>query len=166
MGKAATKSEMIGRKIGALEVIADTGKRDNRRNILWLCRCECGKEKEYSTAVLNFQKVRSCGCQVGERTKKRISKNGDNVYKYYEGTSITRIESIINGATQKNSKTGVTGVSMVNRKGKIVYEAYIKIKRKLFHLGRYEKIEDAIRVRKEAEKSLFVTMIDDYSTKA
>lgn len=48
------------------------------------------------------------------------------------------------------NKTGFTGLHYLEDVG--LYVAKIHVKKKYYHLGRHEKLEDAIAVRKEAEK--------------
>ena len=60
--------DFTGQKIGMLTVIKRLDKRDNHRNILWLCKCDCGNETIVPTsrfACAPEVKI-SCGCQ---RTK-------------------------------------------------------------------------------------------------
>lgn len=59
----ANAQDLTGRVFGKLTVLRAVGRRRGR--VLWLCRCECGKEKEVSSANLligNRSKIRSCGC--------------------------------------------------------------------------------------------------------
>lgn len=53
----------------------------------------------------------------------------------------------------KNSKTGVTGVSLHKRSGK--YRAYIVVERHQINLGFFDTIEEAAAARHEAEKKYF-----------
>ena len=50
-----------GNRFGKLTVIESAG--DN----VWLCRCDCGVEKELSFRSLVYQNVRSCGCLRGRK---------------------------------------------------------------------------------------------------
>jgi len=51
----------IGNKFGKLTVIEKTDKR-RARNILWLCRCECGGVKLAESYDLKNGRTLSCGC--------------------------------------------------------------------------------------------------------
>lgn len=55
------KRDLTGKRFGKLTV---QGKSDSRkqRNLLWLCRCDCGNLCEKTTAELNAGMARSCGC--------------------------------------------------------------------------------------------------------
>lgn len=53
---------LVGKKVGRLEVLAFAGHSEEQNENLWWVRCECGIEKRLSTGVLNFGNTRSCGC--------------------------------------------------------------------------------------------------------
>ena len=42
-GREQMRKDITGMKFGRLTAIEPVGK-DNRRNILWKCRCDCGNE--------------------------------------------------------------------------------------------------------------------------
>lgn len=60
------KKDLVGKKFGRLTVIKDTGKRRNRRSVVWLCRCDCGKRKEVTARDLKIMNTTSCGCLFQE----------------------------------------------------------------------------------------------------
>jgi len=59
--------DLTDQKFGKLVVIKYIGQ-DNYRNSLWLCLCECGKEKIISGYNLKRGQTRSCGCLMIEKT--------------------------------------------------------------------------------------------------
>ncbi len=61
----------------------------------------------------------------------------------------TRSENALNVSPKLNNNTGIVGVFYNNNAKK--FQAQIKVNRKQFHLGYFEKIEDAIAARKKAE---------------
>ena len=75
MGKA---KDMTGARVGIITVLKDTGKTKYKKpSKVWLCKCDCGVCKEYSTTEL-LCGVKSCGClrqknldTFGERNKGR-----------------------------------------------------------------------------------------------
>ena len=75
--------DMIGKRFGKLLVLSEAG-RDKHRNILWLCRCDCGKEKIISGSSLRSGLTKSCGCLArqpkSKEMKKKMSKrmSGEN----------------------------------------------------------------------------------------
>lgn len=62
-------------------------------------------------------------------------------------------ENVRNCKVSKNNTSGYTGIQKVKKSGK--YRARITINRKEINLGRFEKIEDAIKARVEAERKYF-----------
>ena len=58
----AKAKDMTGERVGILTVLKDTGKTKYKRpSKVWLCECDCGTQKEYSTTELTCG-VKSCGC--------------------------------------------------------------------------------------------------------
>lgn len=62
-------------------------------------------------------------------------------------------ENCMNSALYKNNTSGVTGVMWHKRD--MVWQARIKVNYKYIHLGCFEKFEDAVKARKEAEDKYF-----------
>ncbi len=62
-------------------------------------------------------------------------------------------DNMKNQKKRKNNKSGYTGVHWYKAKNK--WQVYIKINYKRLHLGYYDDLEEAIKVRKEAEKKYF-----------
>lgn len=55
------KNDLADKRFGRLTVLRYAGKKD-RRNHLWLCRCDCGTEKVVIGGNLLRGNTRSCGC--------------------------------------------------------------------------------------------------------
>ena len=70
---AAKARDLTGLKFGNLTALAPTTARSGSKAIMWLCRCDCGKEKQISSVKLNAGETKSCGCQKYKR-KPRLSK--------------------------------------------------------------------------------------------
>ena len=51
--------DLTGQKFGKLTVISKSDSKNGKT--YWLCRCECGKEKEVQTAHLRSGAIKSCG---------------------------------------------------------------------------------------------------------
>lgn len=64
---------LIGKKFGRLTVVDYIGKNKNMKRI-WLCKCECGKEKEVPTSYLTSGDTKSCGCLLSDRSREFYSK--------------------------------------------------------------------------------------------
>lgn len=62
-----------------------------------------------------------------------------------------RAKNAMNRSKPKNNKSGVIGVFWKKNK----WYAQIRVNRKTIHLGCFENFEDAVKVRKEAEKKYF-----------
>lgn len=56
---------LVGQRFGRLTVIAEAQRRGKAR--YWLCRCDCGKEREYFLGNLRRGVSQSCGCISTER---------------------------------------------------------------------------------------------------
>jgi len=69
---------------------------------------------------------------------------------------IVTIQENLRNQIRPNNKTGKTGVSIIKYwKGKIGYEASIKINYKKIYLGFYKNLNDAIAAREKAEELYF-----------
>jgi len=55
------KHNKIGQKFGLLTVMFSTGS-NSKRNLIWMCKCECGEEKLVSSGNLASGHTSSCGC--------------------------------------------------------------------------------------------------------
>lgn len=53
--------DLSGQRFGKLFVIRDSLKRNENHNIYWLCRCDCGNEKEITGCNLR-NKTQDCSC--------------------------------------------------------------------------------------------------------
>ncbi len=71
--------EMIGKKFGKLKVVGSAGK-DNHRNLLWLCQCDCGATTIQRTNTLNMGLVKSCGCFQSETARERMLNEGNPMW--------------------------------------------------------------------------------------
>ena len=58
--------DMSGERIGMLTVLRRAENRN--KSVYWLCRCDCGEEKEMAASSLRDGLTRSCGCH-----RKRVS---------------------------------------------------------------------------------------------
>src|SRR5438874_819537 len=58
--------DLTGKKFGRLQVIRRVGT-DKRKQVLWLCLCDCGTERTVIGVSLRFR-TRSCGCMRRDST--------------------------------------------------------------------------------------------------
>ncbi|PWL52934.1 MAG: AP2 domain-containing protein [Clostridium cadaveris] len=126
---------------------------------VWLCKCDCGNEVEVVKKNIYGSSSISCGCKAIKQ-KRNASKRAQEKLKkidWKEGTSLSRIDR---DKLLKNNTSGITGVTWNKTRKRWV--AQIVFKNQYFMLGRFKNKEDAIAVRKEAEKKLFKPIIDKY----
>lgn len=58
--------DLTGQRFGMLVAIKPTDKRSEKgTSVFWLCKCDCGNEKEISAQSLRKGRTTSCGCQMG-----------------------------------------------------------------------------------------------------
>ena len=72
------KLNIKNQKFGRLTVLSDTGKRDKRGCIIWLCKCDCGEIMEVPGYRLKSGHTRSCGCLKRERMCEIYTIHGDS----------------------------------------------------------------------------------------
>ena len=60
------QKDLTAMRFGKLTVLEPTNKRDHLQTTVWLCQCDCGKQKEVSTSMLRNGYVKSCGCLRAE----------------------------------------------------------------------------------------------------
>lgn len=117
--------------------------RDDKGSVIWHCVCECGNEVDLSYNVLMYSEIRSCGCWKKER-ESHLS----DFLTHVDGTSLDMIKS---KKLPSDNTSGFKGVYF--QKGK--WLAKIVFQKKQYHLGQYDRIEDAVKARKDAESLLF-----------
>lgn len=70
--------DLTGQKFHRLTIISFLGTNE-RRNVFWLCQCECGEKTQASTHSLSCGNTKSCGClrkeTISEIAKKQAELN-------------------------------------------------------------------------------------------
>lgn len=150
-----------GMHCGHLELIFPAEERTRAGTLLWRCRCACGNETLVRAIDLRNENIKSCGCKSRELKHKywnsesgqtqRAQMKKELEYKLGRTCGTEALRLLLSRPTVR-STTGVRGVYWSARKGKFV--ASITFKRKYYHLGNFDSIEDAIKVRKAAEEEL------------
>lgn len=137
------RNDLTGQRFGRLTVIAPTEKR-SCRSVIWICRCDCGEEIEVRATMLRSGHTTSCGC-----VKRAIDEERDfkDILTYVDGTCIEFARNIGKSRSDTSSDTGVRGVILKNGK----FQAQINYKKKRYYLGRYSRLEDAVKARQQAE---------------
>lgn len=72
-GMSRKIKNLAGKKFGSLTVVEMAG-RERFGAVLWLCRCECGKESIVMGGNLTNGHTKSCGCKKAELAKATIEK--------------------------------------------------------------------------------------------
>lgn len=136
--------DLAGREFGDLTVIKLSAQtlRDGTR--LWECKCECGNTTHVASFSLLHGHYKSCGCmrdkKRDEGVKRHISSDAVN------GTRISALQSKIH----KGNTSGYKGVTWMSSRNK--WRAYIGYKGKQISLGYFDKKQDAIAARLNAEE--------------
>lgn len=145
--------DLKGKRFGRLTVIDRV---ENNPSYV-TCRCDCGKICVVRAANLTKSKPQqSCGCLRAEAARRTIVVNTvhNNPINKLFGTAFHMIE---NTTVNKNNKTGHKGVYYLEGSGK--HRAYIGLHRKLYNLGTFKTIEEAIEARHEAEEEMYAPLI-------
>lgn len=154
--------KMSGQTFGRLTVLMPTKHRNANRNILWPCRCECGRIVEEDGYNLRHGGVKSCGCLRKEETAKRIYQNqatrinigNREAFKDEHGNPVPAVR------ISKRNTSGVIGVSYDKKNGKWV--ARLMSKGILVLNNSFADFESAVAARKTAEsKYLKKTTLED-----
>jgi len=102
-----------GRKFNRLTVISEYG-RSARNDILWLCKCDCGKEVIQPTRKLKRGEVKSCGCYRNECVKNRKTTHGySNTPTYRSWNSM--IMRCVNKNNNQYYRYGSRNISVCDR---------------------------------------------------
>ena len=143
-------ADITGQRFGRLVALAPARRYDKGGSVIWRCRCDCGMEIDISYNSLVYANQKSCGCQKKEHDQKL-----QTFLTHVAGTSIDMLKS---KKVPADNTTGHKGVYLIRGK----YAAKIVFQKKQYFLGAYERIEDAVAARKEAEEVLFDGVAEHY----
>lgn len=76
------KIDISGNKYGRLTVIKENGR--SGKNIIWLCKCDCGNEINAIAYNLKNGHTQSCGCIVSDNNKANHSTHGQSNTRLYK----------------------------------------------------------------------------------
>lgn len=139
-----------------LLALEPTEKRDRHNgSVIWRCKCDCGKLIYVSYSDLVLKRIQSCGCLQKESESKNIKKAiaKRNEYRVCDTDILALKRSIDNNF----------GVRYDKLRG--LFVAVVTFQKKVYFLGRYSTYDEALMVRKEAEKKLFNNFLDWYNNK-
>lgn len=71
MGKGQAQ-DITGMRSGLVTAVEPTGERRNG-NVIWRCRCDCGRELYAEAYKITRQRVKSCGCVRGQKRRKELA---------------------------------------------------------------------------------------------
>jgi len=144
-------TDLTGKRFERLLAISKLSKKSSGGNALWKCICDCGCIIDVNSKHLIHGSVRSCGCLREE------SVLGN--FEFFEGTIVTKIR---NDSVQKNNTSGFRGVCWCRATRKWI--SYISFKHKRYNLGRYDELNDAVNIRKQAEEKIFGEFLKWYDS--
>lgn len=152
----------IGTLFGDLEVVGYAGRKPISKKGQYLAPymiCKCQKCESVSEVPLS--RLKSGGAKECKHCAKKHLETGYKLNEEFsvDGTLVTAI-----GGRRKRNKNSTTlhaGVSFLSESGK--YRAYIYFRRKQYYLGSYDKIDDAIAARKEAEEKIYGPFLEWYA---
>lgn len=146
------KEDLTGKTFGELTVIKISDKKVNR-NRMWECKCSCGITTYVLAASLRAGYYKSCGCRRIEKRDKGVSQHIAN--DKVDGTR----KSALKAKLHKGNKSGHKGVIWLESRQK--WRAYIGFKGKQLTLGYFDKKDDAIATRKQAEEKYHKPILED-----
>lgn len=114
--------------------VIDKAYSKNQR-IYWNCVCKhCGNHIELQSNQI--ERYSSCGCKHNRSTKERMAEISDP-------------KSLRTNKPTVKSTTGIRGVYFNKRKKR--YQVFINVDKKPKYLGSYVSLEEAAKIRREAE---------------
>ena len=143
MTKNYYHADITGQTFGRLTALYPTEKRGKSGTVIWHCRCRCGREVEVSYNDLLYTNLRSCGCQKKEHDAK--------LPQYLIHVSGTSIDMLKSKKTPSDNTSGQRGVYFTRNR----WMAKIVFQKKQYPLGHFMDYDEAVEVRKRAEKELF-----------
>lgn len=122
-----------------------------------LCRAvcpRCGRPADVKLSHLpSINQCAACARDIGKKSA------AIHAITNVDGSSLTSVRSRTGGKINKNSDTKINGVSKT-KLGR--YRAYINFRRKQYHLGVYDTLEEAAAARKEAEALIYAPYLKDH----
>lgn len=156
-GRQAVALDLTGKTFGRLTAMRSEDERKGG-SIVWTCACTCGNVVSVPARDLVSGNTTSCGCASVDHAR--------SLKEYNEArhTVDEVFTPLLRQKTQKNSRTGVKGVSMHRTKsGKVKYQANITVKGKRIYLGIYPTIEQAAEARRRAEEQYHKPYLEVYT---
>jgi len=115
------RKDLTGKRYGRLIVLGLTERRTKSGNAVWLCKCDCGTEKEVSTDKLTNGNTRSCGCLARDITRARVK--GKAFHVTHNGSN-DRLYGIWRGMIERCENPHVSNYSHYGGEGVKVCEEW------------------------------------------
>ena len=97
--------DLTGKKFGRLTVIKRNYPNNKYNRTMWLCKCDCGKEKVILGCSLKGGKTRSCGCL---KKKLLIKLNKNKKIKHNKlALGVASMKSVIDSYKRNAKKRGI-----------------------------------------------------------
>lgn len=144
---------VVGKEVNGIKILRLS---ERKKSVLYVDAICPVCRKEFTTKLSGIkQGIKSCkNCTMDNLQEGHTIIDEASV----EGTNILSIKP--DRAVNKNSTTGYKGVNQY-KSGK--YRAYIVFKRKQYHLGTFDTLQQAVEARRNAEKKIFGNFIEWYS---
>lgn len=139
--------DITGQKFNSLTAIKPVGK-DKSGNILWLFKCDCGKEKIARMCGVTTGNTKSCGCFARKSWIEQMTKIG-KIYGKDSGEKIRK--SQLEGKKLSTNTSGVTGVYYDKNHKK--YRAILEYRGKKYRCWA-KSFNEAVRARQQMENEL------------
>lgn len=154
--KGKNMLELTGQRFGRLVALERLDEKKGS-GYLWKCQCDCGKITKVPANSLAQGGIRSCGCGRVDAMKQTIEQRGTvaDHARLIDGTNVDLIER---KGLRRNNTSGYTGVQAKGDR----WIALITFKKKVYYLGTFTKIEDAVEARKQAEERIFGEFLEWY----
>ena len=144
--KDKNNADLTGQQYGYLKVLGLSPNSTRMGSVrIWSCKCElCGSIKDYVQHIL--PKITSCGCYKNKLASNRIK----DVFGIVDGTNVSVIAK---DTINTRNTSGVRGISWHKKTSK--WHAYIGFRSKVYSLGYFSDLNEAVAIRKLAEKEVF-----------
>lgn len=140
-----SKINLIGQKFGKLTVIEETKERKNK-SVVWICKCECGRQEKFSTKELRSDGIIQCHCCGNNREPNSNLLENIIGKKFNSLTVLEKTEKRAGGKILYKCKCDCGNITYVNRtdlqSGHILSCGCVKLKYKKGDIINNKKILD------------------------
>jgi hypothetical protein len=114
----AKRKDLTGQRFGKLLAVSPVG-RDEYRNWLWLCNCDCGNTTLAATFRLTNGDAKSCGCLSGHKHKKGVLPYVEKEFKEKSSKEYITHDNMLQRCCNPNHKSycnyGGRGITVCDR---------------------------------------------------